>query len=65
MRGDVDESRAQVLAAALLLGYGVALSVFGDPVMRYTRTAAEQLLRPSEYIQAARASAPLLREPSP
>jgi multicomponent K+:H+ antiporter subunit D len=57
--------RAQWAAAALLLGYGVVLSAFGDPAMRYARAAAEQLLRPADYIQAAHGTTPQLREPSP
>jgi multicomponent K+:H+ antiporter subunit D len=55
----------QVAAATLLLGYGVAMTVFGGPVMRYTQAAAEQLLSPGAYIDAAHATTPRLREPSP
>ncbi|KGM55084.1 cation:proton antiporter [Lysobacter daejeonensis GH1-9] len=58
-------SPVAMAAAALLLAYGVALSVFGDPAMRYTRAAALQLLHPSAYIEAAHATLPRLREPSP
>ncbi|QDH71884.1 monovalent cation/H+ antiporter subunit D [Lysobacter alkalisoli] len=56
---------AQVAAAILLLGYGIAMTLFGGPIMRYTGDAAAQLLAPADYINAAHGTAPQLREPSP
>ncbi|KAB8163266.1 monovalent cation/H+ antiporter subunit D [Lysobacter maris] len=58
-------SRAQVAAVVLLLAYGIGMTVFGGPLMRYTDAAAGQLLAPADYIHAAHATAPQLREPSP
>lgn len=58
-------ARAQVAGIVLLLGYGVVLSVFGAPVMRYSQAAAEQLLQPVDYMRAAHATVPRLHEPSP
>ncbi|MDQ3495584.1 MAG: monovalent cation/H+ antiporter subunit D [Pseudomonadota bacterium] len=57
--------RLQVAAAALLLAYGLGLTVWGAPVLRYTRAAAEQLLAPGAYLDAARDATPQLRRPSP
>ncbi|HSM11121.1 MAG TPA: proton-conducting transporter membrane subunit, partial [Lysobacter sp.] len=57
--------RLQVAAAALLLGYGLALVLAGGPVVAYTQATAAQLLQPAAYIQAARDAAPQRRAPSP
>ncbi|MEG3192013.1 monovalent cation/H+ antiporter subunit D [Lysobacter sp. D1-1-M9] len=57
--------RLQVAGAALLVAYGIALVLAGGPVVRYAQAAAEQLLAPADYIQAARDTAPQLRAPSP
>jgi multicomponent K+:H+ antiporter subunit D len=57
--------RLQVAAAVLLLSYGVALVMWGAPAMRYARAAADQVMAPGLYIEAARSTAPGLRAPSP
>nr|WP_255783859.1 monovalent cation/H+ antiporter subunit D [Lysobacter chinensis] len=58
-------SRIQVAAAALLLVYGIGMTVLGGPIMRYTDAAAAQLLAPADYVRAAHGATPQLREPSP
>lgn len=58
-------ARVQVVATVLLLGYGIALTVFAGPVLRYVDAAAAQLLAPADYVDAAHATRPQLREPSP
>jgi multicomponent K+:H+ antiporter subunit D len=55
----------QLAAVLLLLGYGVAMTAFADPVLGYTRAAAGQVLAPAELIEAVRGTRPQLREPSP
>lgn len=57
--------RAQVLATMLLLTYGIALTIFAAPALRYTQAAAEQVLKPTDYIDQVRATAPIGRAPSP
>ena len=67
--GDVPVAQApqrlQVAAAALLLGYGVALVLAGGPMVAYTQAAAAQLLQPAAYLQAAHDAVPQRRAPSP
>lgn len=58
-------SQLQVAGAALLLAYGVALTIGAGPALAYTHAASAQLLAPTDYMQAARGAAPQLREPSP
>jgi multicomponent K+:H+ antiporter subunit D len=58
-------TRAQLAAALLLLGYGVALTFASAPVLRYAGDAAGQLLSPAATIEAVRGTRPQLREPSP
>lgn len=53
----------EIAAIILLLGYGVAMTVAAGPTLRYTMAAGEQLVDPSNYIQAVREKAPALREP--
>ncbi len=57
--------RLQLTAIGVLLAYGVAMTVFADPMLRYARAAAEQVLDPAAYIDQVRATAPGLRAPSP
>jgi multicomponent K+:H+ antiporter subunit D len=55
----------QLAAVVLLLGYGVAMAAFADPLLRFTRDAGAQVLAPAELIDAVRGTRPQLREPSP
>ncbi len=55
--------RREIAATALLLAYGIAMTVWAGPVLRYTNAAGEQLLQSGQYIQAARDQKPLIREP--
>ncbi|MCK9488806.1 MAG: monovalent cation/H+ antiporter subunit D [Xanthomonadales bacterium] len=55
--------RRELSAIMLLLGYGVAMTIFAAPVMRYTLAAGEQLVTPQNYIQVVRGQVPDLREP--
>ncbi|MFL6585985.1 MAG: monovalent cation/H+ antiporter subunit D [Luteimonas sp.] len=57
--------RSEIGATVLLLAYGVAMTVFAGPVLRYTDAAAAQLLDVETYIQTLRDTAPQIREPSP
>ncbi|TYT27625.1 monovalent cation/H+ antiporter subunit D [Luteimonas viscosa] len=55
--------KREIAATALLLCYGVAMSVFAAPILRYTDAAARQLLSPGDYIREARAATPAVRQP--
>jgi multicomponent K+:H+ antiporter subunit D len=55
----------QLAAVGLLLAYGVALSVFADPALRYARDAAAHALDPAALIDAVRTTQPGTRAPSP
>ncbi|TQD39557.1 monovalent cation/H+ antiporter subunit D [Lysobacter aestuarii] len=57
--------RAHVAAAVVLLGYGLAMTVWAAPVLDYAEAAARQLQSPADYVEAARSTRPQLREPSP
>ncbi|MCD9029290.1 monovalent cation/H+ antiporter subunit D [Luteimonas sp. BDR2-5] len=57
--------RMEIVATLLLLGYGIAMTIFAGPVLRYTNATAEQLLSTGDYIQTLRETTPLIREPSP
>ena len=57
--------RAEVTAVLVLLGYGIAMTVFANPILRYTDAAAAQLLDVPGYIDTLRETAPQIREPSP
>jgi multicomponent K+:H+ antiporter subunit D len=54
----------QLAAVLLLLGYGVAMAAFADPLLRYARAAGAQVLAPAELVEAVRSTRPQLREPS-
>ncbi|ATD68590.1 monovalent cation/H+ antiporter subunit D [Luteimonas chenhongjianii] len=56
--------RSEIAATVLLLGYGVVMTIFAAPVLRYTDAAAAQLLDVETYIQVLRDTAPQIREPS-
>lgn len=49
-------------AIAILLAYGVALTLAAAPAMRYTTAIGEQLARPGHYVQSVRAQPPQIRE---
>jgi multicomponent K+:H+ antiporter subunit D len=53
----------ELLAAALLLCYGIGMSVFANPLMQYTDAMATQLLQPHEYVGELRATTPEIRNP--
>lgn len=53
----------ETAATALLLGYGIAMTIGAAPIVAYTRAAGEQLLSPAEYIEHVRASQPRWRNP--
>ncbi len=53
----------EVVAVALLLGYGIAMTVFAEPLMRHTRATADQLLQPGQYVDGLRATTPEIRQP--
>jgi multicomponent K+:H+ antiporter subunit D len=55
----------QLAAVGLLLAYGVALSVFADPALRYARDAAAGVLDPAALVDAVRTTRPGTRAPSP
>ncbi|GAB3735192.1 monovalent cation/H+ antiporter subunit D [Luteimonas pelagia] len=55
----------QLVAVGLLLAYGVGLSIFADPVLRYARDAAAHALDPAVLVEAVRGSRSVLRAPSP
>ncbi len=50
-------------ATALLLAYGVAMSVAPGPILRYTTAAAGQLLSPADYVRDVRGTRPQQRAP--
>ena len=51
------------IGMALLLGYGITMSIAAAPLLDYTRAAAAQLQSPASYVEQVRAAAPTLREP--
>ncbi|MCC7634225.1 monovalent cation/H+ antiporter subunit D [Stenotrophomonas rhizophila] len=53
----------ELFAAALLLSYGIAMSVFAGPLMQHTDAMARQLLHPQEYVGPLRAATPEIRQP--
>src|SRR5690606_15249202 len=55
--------KRELFATTLLLGYGVAMSVFAAPVLEYTQAAARQLLAPDDYVREVRAATPAVRQP--
>ncbi|TCZ83997.1 monovalent cation/H+ antiporter subunit D [Lysobacter sp. N42] len=57
--------RLQLGGTVVLLVASIGLVVAGQPVAAYAQAAAEQLLRPDDYIRASHAARPALREPSP
>lgn len=58
------ERRAvETSAAALLLAYGVGMTLLAAPILAYTSAAAAQLLSPGSYVGHVRATAPAMRTP--
>lgn len=57
--------RIEVGAVALLLAYGIAMTVAAEPLLAYTRATAAQLMQPGDYLQAVRETLPMLRAPAP
>ena len=55
--------RVESVSTALLLAYGVAMSIAAAPVIRYTYATAEQLLAPAHYLEQVRATLPVRRNP--
>ncbi|MEN4902037.1 monovalent cation/H+ antiporter subunit D [Luteimonas sp. TWI1437] len=56
--------RTEIAATTLLLAYGVAMTVFAGPLLRYTEATADQLLDTSATIERVGGTTPLIREPS-
>ncbi len=54
---------AETLATALLLAYGVAMSLAAAPIMAYAEASAVQLLDPAGYVEQLRATMPEVRKP--
>jgi multicomponent K+:H+ antiporter subunit D len=50
-------------AIALLLGYGIAMSLAAGPIIGYTQAAGAQLMAPGDYIEQLRATLPERRAP--
>jgi len=58
-------ARVEVVAVAALIALGVALSLFANPTLRYTREAAQQVHSTRDYREAIERAQPLLRSPTP
>lgn len=56
--------RVEVSATVILLAYGIAMTLFAGPVLRYTDATADQVLDVNTYIQVLRDTTPLIREPA-
>ena len=55
--------RIELLAACLLLLYGVGMTVFAAPLMRHADAIASDLLTPSGYVEEVRGTTPEIRNP--
>ncbi len=55
--------RVELLAACLLLLYGIGMTVFAAPLMRHTDAIAADLLQPGTYVDQVRATTPEIRQP--
>jgi multicomponent K+:H+ antiporter subunit D len=55
--------RLEIAATAVLLGYGIAMTVAAAPILRFAEASAQQLLSPAEYLREVRDATPLIREP--
>jgi multicomponent K+:H+ antiporter subunit D len=56
--------RSEIAATMLLLGYGVAMTLFAGPLLRYTDATAAQLLDTGATVERVGGTTPLIREPS-
>ncbi|ASR42595.1 monovalent cation/H+ antiporter subunit D [Xanthomonas citri pv. mangiferaeindicae] len=56
--------RSEIAATMLLLGYGVAMTLFAGPLLRYTEATATQLLDTGATVERVGGTTPLIREPS-
>ncbi len=56
--------RSELAATVLLIGYGIAMTVFASPLLRYTEATAAQLLDTATIIERVGGTTPVLREPS-
>src|SRR5690606_16750687 len=54
---------AEVAAVAMLLAWGVLMTVFAGPLMQHTTATAAQLLQPGQYVEGLRATPPEIRQP--
>jgi multicomponent K+:H+ antiporter subunit D len=55
--------RIELLAACLLLLYGIGMTVFAAPLMRHADAIASDLLTPAGYVDEVRATTPEIRNP--
>jgi len=55
--------RVELLAACLLLLYGIGMTVFAAPLMRHADAIASDLLAPAGYVDEVRATTPEIRNP--
>jgi len=55
--------RVELLAACLLLLYGIGMTVFAAPLMRHADAIASDLLQPSGYVDQVRGEQPEIRHP--
>jgi multicomponent K+:H+ antiporter subunit D len=53
----------ETAATALLLAYGIAMTLAAAPILRYTQATAAQLLSPADYVQQLRAMPSASRAP--
>lgn len=55
--------KRELFGTFVLLGYGVAMTVFAAPILEYTQMTARQLLAPEDYVREVRAATPAVRQP--
>ncbi|MBJ7516305.1 MAG: monovalent cation/H+ antiporter subunit D [Stenotrophomonas sp.] len=55
--------RIELLAACLLLLYGIGMTVFAAPLLRHADAIASDLLQPSGYVEQVRGTTPEIRQP--
>jgi len=57
--------RTELAAMMVLIGYGLIMTLAANPMLAYTRAAAEQLRAPAQYIEAVSGTHPQPKAPSP
>jgi len=57
--------RTELAAMMVLIGYGLIMTLAANPMLAYTRAAAEQLRTPAQYIEAVSGTHPQHKAPSP